>query len=74
MKKYDVKVEKIITTVFTLEAKNKMEAEEMVKDVIYNSCILELNAVKKDLGYNFVINKQRKGKRKWKIIKKLSFI
>ena len=39
MKKYDVKVEKIITTVFTLEAKNKMEAEEMVKDVIYNSCI-----------------------------------
>ena len=41
-----------------------MEAEEMVKDVIYNSCILELNAVKKDLGYNFVINKQRKGKRK----------
>ena len=31
MKKYDVKVEKIITTVFTLEAKNKMEAEEMAR-------------------------------------------
>lgn len=63
MKKYAVKVEKIITTVFALEAKNKMEAEAMVKDVIYNSYILELNAVKKDLRYNFVINKQRKRKK-----------
>ena len=63
MKKYDVKVEKITTTIFTLEARSKVEAEEMVKDIIYNSCILDLNAVEKNIDYNFVVNKLRKKKK-----------
>lgn len=60
MKKYDIKVEKIITTMFTLEAKNKKEAEEMVEDIIYNSCILDFNIIEKNIDYTFVVNKLRK--------------
>ena len=59
MKKYNVKVEKIKTTEFELEAKNKKEAKKMVEDTIYNSQIFDLPTVNYNNSYNFIIKKKR---------------
>ena len=36
MKKYEIKVQEIKTTIFELSAKNKKEAQEMVEEIIYS--------------------------------------
>ncbi len=60
MKRYKVNVNEIKTTVFELSANSKKEAEKMVKDIIYNSCILDLRYVTHNIKYNFMINKVKK--------------
>ena len=60
MKRYKVSVNEIKTTVFELSANSKKEAEKMVKDIIYNSCILDLRYVTHNIKYNFMINKVKK--------------
>ncbi len=63
MKRYEVKVEEVKTTVFELDAKNKKEAQAMVEEIIFKTCILEMNCVDHTKAIYINIDKIKKGKR-----------
>mgnify|MGYP001852166886 CR=1 FL=1 len=65
MKKYEIKVQEIKTTIFELSAKNKKEAQEMVEEIIYNTYILNLKEIKSHKSIYFDIRKIKRGIR-WK--------
>lgn len=59
MKRYDIRVDEIKSRTFTLSAKNKKEAIEMVKEVIYNTCILHMDIVDSEKKFDFNIKKSK---------------
>lgn len=61
MKRYEIKVEEVKTTVFALNANNKKEAEAMVKDIIYKTCILDLKCVDHYKEYFLNIKRIKRG-------------
>lgn len=62
MKKYQVNFNEIKTTVFEVEANNKVEAREKVEELINK--IYDLNIIKiySALSYRFDVNKIQKDK------------
>lgn len=62
MKKYQVKFNEIKSTIFEVEANNKIEAKEKVEEVINKICELNIIQVYSTLGYRFDVNKIQKDK------------
>lgn len=52
---------KLGTNVFALNANNKKEAEAMVKDIIYKTCILDLKCVDHYKEYFLNIKRIKRG-------------
>ncbi len=61
MKRYKVKVEEVKTAIFELNARNKKNAQEMVEEIIFKTCILEMDCVNHDKKYFIDINRIKKG-------------
>ena len=60
MNKYEFNVNLFGKMTLEVFANSEKEAEKMVKDIIYNSCILDLRYVTHNIKYNFMINKVKK--------------
>lgn len=60
MRRYKIKIEEVRITEFDVDAKNKKVAQEIVKDILFNTNILNLKCVE----HNYVVRlaiKPKKG-------------
>ncbi len=60
MKRYNIKVNEVKTTVFELNAKNKKEALAMVEEIIFKTCILDLKYVGHEINYGVDITRAKR--------------